>query len=70
MSSVIYSRPGCRYTEAAKREMDERGEPYEERDILSAPPPVRELAALSDGTFITPVIVQEDGVMRLGFGGV
>ena len=69
MGTIIYSKPGCRYTEAARREMDERGEPYEERDIRLAPPPVQELAGLSDGTFITPVIVQEDGVMRLGFGG-
>lgn len=70
MSTIIYSKPGCRYSEAARHDLEERGEPYEERDIDGAPEAVKELAGLSDGTFITPVIVQEDGVMRLGFGGV
>jgi len=70
MSAIIYSKPGCRYTEAARHDLEARGEPYEERDIGGAPEAVKELAGLSDGTFITPVIVQEDGVMRLGFGGV
>jgi arsenate reductase-like glutaredoxin family protein len=70
MSTIIYTKPGCRYSEAARRDLEERGEPYEVRDILGAPPEVKELAGLSDGTLITPVIRQEDGVLRLGFGGV
>jgi glutaredoxin len=70
MTTIIYTKPGCRYTEAAQRDLEERSEPYELRDIESAPDDVQELGGLSDGSFITPVIRQEDGVLRLGFGGV
>lgn len=68
-STTIYTTPGCPYSEAAKRDLDERGEQYVERDIEAAPPDVKGIAGLSDGSFITPVIAQEDGVLRLGFGG-
>lgn len=70
MSTTLYTKPGCRYSQAARRDLEARGEPYEEHDIGAAPAVVKELAGLSDGTFVTPVIVQADGVMRLGFGGV
>ena len=69
MTTTIYSTPGCPYSEAAKRDLDERGERYVERDIEAAPADVKKIAGLSDGSFITPVVVQEDGVLRLGFGG-
>jgi glutaredoxin len=67
--TTVYTKPGCPYSEAARRDLEEWGEPFVERDIDSAPPAVRDLARLGDGSLITPVIVQEDGVMRLGFGG-
>jgi glutaredoxin len=70
MVTIVYTKPGCRYTEAARRDLEARGEPYELRDIGEAPDDAKELGGLSDGTFITPVIRQEDGVLRLGFGGV
>jgi len=69
MTTTIYTKPECPYSEAAKRDLDERGERYVERDIERAPPEVKEVAGLSDGTFITPIVVQEDGVLRVGFGG-
>jgi glutaredoxin len=70
MATIVYTKPGCRYSEAACRDLEARGEPYEVRDIADAPDDVKELGGLSDGTYITPVIKQEDGVLRLGFGGV
>lgn len=70
MTTTIYTTDGCAHTELARRELAELGEPFEERDIADAPAAVKELAGLDDGTFITPVIVQENGVMRLGSGGI
>lgn len=67
VSATIYTKPGCPYCDAARKDLDERGEPYEEVDITTAPGAADKVAALTGGPVIVPVVVDEKEI-RFGFG--
>ncbi len=66
MAVILYTRPDCPYCDAARRYLDERGDPYEERDISTDPAAEREIAAITGGPLSVPITV-EDGDVRVGF---
>ena len=69
MSSVtIYTKVGCPYCAAAKKQFTEDGKAFDEIDIHSVAGAQEKLLALTKGERIVPVIV-EDGEVQLGFGG-
>lgn len=68
MSEVtIYTKPGCPYCAAAKKDMEGKGIAYQEYDVTSSDS-VRQEAVRLAGVAKVPVIV-EDGEVRVGFGG-
>ena len=67
MTATIYTKPGCPYCDAARRDLDERGDPYEEVDITATPGAAEKVAELTGGPVIVPVVV-DDREIRFGFG--
>ena len=65
---VIYTKPGCPYCAAARKDLEERGKPYEEISIKDNPKAAAEVMRLSGGKGIVPVLVSGEEV-KVGFGG-
>ena len=64
---VIYTTPGCASCDEAKKDLEERGVPYEEISAENNPRAVEEVMRLSNGTGIVPIIVTGQEV-KIGFG--
>ena len=69
-SAVIYTHPECTICVSVKMELDEKGKPYEEVDLGDYPERWHEVEALTDGEKITPVLVDEDGEVTIGYRGI
>ncbi len=65
---IIYTKPDCRFCAEAKRDLEERGVPYEEISIENNPEAEKEWLRLAGAQKIVPVIVM-DGEVKVGFGG-
>jgi len=66
---TLYTKPGCPYCTAARNDLVARGVEYEEIDVTVAPGGQERLAELTLGTMLVPVIVEEDGEVRIAAGG-
>jgi len=66
---TLYTKPGCPYCTAARNDLIARGVEYEEIDVTVAPGANEKLAELTFGTMMVPVIVDEDGEVRIAAGG-
>jgi glutaredoxin len=69
MGVVIYTKPGCPYCMTARNELIAGGVEYEEIDVTVAPGAQERLAELTFGSMMVPVIVEEDGSVRVAAGG-
>ena len=69
MPVTLYTKPGCPYCMAARNDLVARGVEYEEIDVTVAPGAQERLAELTLGTMLVPVIVAEDGEVRIAAGG-
>ena len=69
MAVTLYTKPGCPYCTAARNDLIARGVEYEEIDVTVAPGANEKLAELTFGTMMVPVIVDEDGEVRIAAGG-
>ena len=66
MGVILYTRPDCPYCDAARRYLDERGDPYVELDITADEGAGQAVAELTGGPLTVPITV-EDGDVRVGF---
>ncbi len=69
MGVVIYTKPGCPYCVAAKKDLEARGVGYEEIDVTASADAMRKLTELTYGAMQVPVIVEADGDVRVTPGG-
>jgi glutaredoxin len=69
MTTTIYTKPGCPYCAAAKQDLDARDVDYLEIDVYTTPGAREELAELTGGANVVPVIIEEDGEVRVAAGG-
>jgi len=69
VTTVIYTKPGCPYCAAAKQDLEARALEYEEIDVYTAPGAREMLSELTGGMNVVPVIVEEDGTVRVAAGG-
>ena len=69
MPVTLYTKPGCPYCMAARNDLVARGVEYEEIDVTSTPGGEEQLAELTFGTMMVPVIVEEDGEVNIAAGG-
>jgi glutaredoxin 3 len=69
MRTVIYTKPGCPYCAAAKLDLEARGQDYDEIDVYTTPGAREELAELTGGMNVVPVVIEEDGTVRVAAGG-
>ena len=65
---TVYTKPGCPFCAAAKRDLEERGVPYKELSIENNPKAAEEVMRFSNGKGIVPILVMGDEV-KVGFGG-
>ncbi len=66
--ATVYTRLGCPYCQAAMEDLAKRGVEYREIVVPGNPEAEAELAELTKGESIVPVIVEDDRV-QVGFGG-
>ena len=66
---IIYTSANCPSCDEAKKDLEERGVPYEEISTVDNPKAVEEVMRLSNGTGIVPIIVSGQEV-KVGFGCV
>ena len=66
MAVILYTQPDCPYCDAARRYLDGRGDPYQERDITTDPEAEQEVVEITGGPLTVPITV-EDGDVRVGF---
>ena len=65
---LIYTKPDCPYCDAARRDLEARGEAFAEIDITTTPGAEEQVVALTGGVVLVPVVV--DGAdIRFGWGG-
>ena len=69
MAVIIYTKPGCPYCAAAKLDLEARSVDYDEIDVYTAPGAREKLAELTGGMNVVPVIIEEDGEVRIAAGG-
>ena len=69
MSTVIYTKPGCPYCASAKQDLEARGIDYLEIDVYTSPGAREDLAELTGGMNVVPVVIEEDGTVRIATGG-
>jgi glutaredoxin len=64
---TIYTKAGCPYCEAAKKDLSRRNIRFEEIDLDKRPEAKEKVVKLS-GKRLVPVIIDGDGITA-GFGG-
>ena len=69
MTTIIYTKPGCPYCAAAKQDLEARGITYDEIDVYLTPGARDQLAELTGGMNVVPVVIEEDGEVRIAAGG-
>jgi glutaredoxin len=66
MTTVMYVKPGCPYCDAARADLQERGEAFEERDATADRNWRDELMSYTRGKGVVPTIVRA-GRVEVGF---
>jgi glutaredoxin len=69
VTTIIYTKPGCPYCATAKQELEARGVVYDELDVYTSPGAREQLAEITGGMNVVPVIIEEDGEVRIAAGG-
>jgi glutaredoxin len=69
MTTTIYTKPGCPYCAAAKLDLEARSVDYVEIDVYTTPGAREELAELTGGMNVVPVVIEENGEVRVAAGG-
>jgi mycoredoxin len=69
MSVTLYTKPGCPYCAALRADLMNRGLRFSEIDVTAVPGAREELAKLSGGRMVVPVMVDEDGAVKVAPGG-
>ena len=64
----LYTMPGCPYCARAREDLTARGVAFVEYNCGEDPEALERMKQLSGGTSV-PVIVDENGVVTVGFGG-
>ena len=65
MSTTIYTKPGCPYCAALRSDLMNRGVLFDEIDVYAVPGAREKLAELSGGRMVVPVLVEEDGTVKV-----
>ncbi len=64
----IFTKPGCPYCAAAKKDLNDRGVGFDEIDVTATAENARKALEFSKGQRLVPIIVT-DGEVQIGFNG-
>lgn len=67
--TTIYTKPGCPYCARLRTELVNGGVIFDEVDVHAVPGAMEKLAELSGGRMVVPVIVEDDGAVKVAPGG-
>ena len=67
-TTTIFTKPGCPYCAAAKADMEKRGIPYVEHDVVNNRKWLDEMLKVNGGQRRVPTILC-DGKVSIGFEG-
>ena len=68
--AIMYSHPTSGYCDLMREELIEKNLEFEEIDVSKTPEKWKEVEKLSGGDRITPVLVNPDGSVEIGFRGI
>ena len=68
--AIMYSHPTCGYCDLMREELIEKNLEFEEIDVSKTPKKWKEVEKLSGGDRITPVLVNPDVSVEIGFRGI
>lgn len=66
---LIFGKENCPYTAAARDDYARRDVDVEYIDVKKSPDAMEQMLTYSGGHRRVPVIVDEDGSVKIGFGG-
>jgi mycoredoxin len=69
MTITIYTKPGCPFCATVRHDLMNRGVLFDEIDVPAVPGARDKLAELTGGRMVVPVIVEEDGTVKVAPGG-
>lgn len=69
-AAILYTRADCSYSGALKHDLDRAGISYREIDLLEHPEAVPDVERLTGGERITPVLVEPNGQVTVGYHGL
>jgi len=69
MTVIVYTKPGCPYCAAAKQDLEEHNIDYDEIDVYTSPGAREQLAELTGGMNVVPVIIDDDGEVHIAATG-
>ena len=64
----IFTKPGCPYCAAARKDLEDRGVRYDELDVTSGAETAKQALGFSKGQRLVPIIVT-DSEVQIGFNG-
>ena len=66
---LLYTKAGCAHCDAKRRELEARGVPVREIDVVAKPQAVPELMKLTGGRRVVPVVVEAGQILVAPDGG-
>jgi len=69
MTITIYTKPGCPFCATARNDLMNRSVLFDEIDVYAVADARAKLAQLTGGRMVVPVIVEEDGAIKVAPGG-
>ena len=67
-NTILFVKPGCPFSAAAKEDLRKRGVAFTEHDVLADRQALERMLALNGGRRAVPTLV-ENGQVKVGFGG-
>ena len=68
-SVELYATSGCPYSAEAREDLEWRGVDFVEHDVEKNPEALARMLEITDGDRTVPVVVAEDGSVRIGWQG-
>ena len=68
--AIVYTHPTCGYCDLLKEDLTKDNIAYREIDVSKHPEKWTEVARLSGGDKITPVMVTAEGQVEIGYKGI
>ena len=70
LKALVFTHPDCEYSEILRDELINNGTEFNEVDLSQNPERWKEVIKLSGGDRITPLMLDVDGTVEVGYHGI